>query len=89
LTHTLAMMLGASLTGTVAVAATNYVQAVKQSSSVYINGSKTADTLGLRYDNKAYLQVGAIQQSLAKVGVATQWDGSNLKMPIPFQPPIP
>ncbi len=80
-----AFIAGTIISGTVAVAATNFVNAEKApSSSISVNG-KQFQAPRLTYDNTTYTGLWWLQQALNSAGFQASWDGNNFKITDPNQ----
>jgi hypothetical protein len=84
-----AIVVGTVVSGTIAEAATKYVQAVLGTSSVYVNGQLQSSPPKLVYKGTTYVQLSSIQHSLIHAGIGATWDGNKFKMTIPYEPPAP
>ncbi len=85
LTYTGVFLAGTPVTGTVALANTNYVQALFGTSNVIDNGKTFSSPPKLVYNGTAYVQLYSIQHSLQQAGIPATWDGTNFKITTPIQ----
>lgn len=85
LTYTGVFLAGTLVTGTVALANTNYVQALLGTSNVIDNGKTFSSPSKLVYKGTTYVQLYSIQHSLQQAGIPAVWDGTNFKITTPIQ----
>lgn len=79
--YALSFVLGSVFAGSTVFAATNYVQALKGTSKISLNGSIIANPLKLVYGGTTYVQLYSIQHALQGVlGSLPGWDGTTFKM---------
>lgn len=81
LTYTATFIAGSLLSGTIAFATTNMVQAEKGTSTVQLNGSSITNPPKLVYGGTTYVQLYSIQNGLQTVlGTRPTWDGNNFNI---------
>jgi outer membrane protein assembly factor BamB len=85
LTYTGVFLAGTLVTGTVALANTNYVQALLGISNVIDNGKTISSPPKLVYNGTTYVQLYSIQHSLQQAGISATWDGTNFRIATPIQ----
>lgn len=79
--YTVAFLAGTLFSGGVALAATNYVQAIKGTSVIELNGSAISSPPKLVYGGTTYVQLYSIQQGLKQVfGTQPTWNGNTFNI---------
>lgn len=79
-----AFIAGTVLSGSVAMAATNYIQAQRLSnSSVSVNGQNVGTTPRFVSNNTTFLGLWWLQGALKKAGILTNWDGNKFSVTLP------
>jgi hypothetical protein len=84
LSYAITFMAGSLLSGTVAMAATNYVQATTKPSVIQLNGNNISSPPALVYGGTTYVQLYSIQNGLQQVfGTRPTWDGTHFNIITP------
>lgn len=80
LSYALVFMAGTLVSGSVAFAATTYVKAQKERTTIQYQGNAIAHPAGLVYAGSTYVQLYSIEQALKQAGFLPGWDGSTLSL---------
>lgn len=81
LSYAVTFIAGSLLSGTVAMAATNHVQATTKPSAIQLNGKTISSPPALVYGGTTYVQLYSIQQGLTQVfGTKPTWDGTHFNI---------
>lgn len=78
--YVVAFTVGTLFSGSAAWAATNYVQASKQSSSFELDGVPTGKPPALVYGGTTYVQLWSVEQMMTQLGFQPSWDGQNFRV---------
>lgn len=78
--YALTFMAGTLFSGGAALAATNYIQALHESSNVALNGKTIARPDALVFGGTTYVQLYSIEQALKQIGIKPGWDGKTFSM---------
>jgi hypothetical protein len=78
--YALAFTIGTMVSGSVAFAASNYVQALEGQSNVTLNGQSVANPPKLVFSGTTYVQLYSIEQALKQAGITPSWDGNTFDM---------
>lgn len=84
--YALAFSLGTMVSGSAVYATTNYVQALRENSTVSLNGNTVGNPPALVFGGTTYVQLYSIQQALKQAGIVTTWNGSNFNMSMSSSP---
>jgi hypothetical protein len=80
--HVITFTLGTLVSGSVALAATNMIQAQKLNANIVVAG-KAHGTTELVYNGKAYLPVSDIQGVFQQAGITSKWNSGRLTVTLP------